>query len=141
MLPAPSELRLPSTELVLPPPLPVPQAAIDDPAFRAFILPNVARLTVETGDAQPLSLQVRVHDGIADLRAVGPSAARLDPHLAELRLALTAEGLSLGQFDLDHSSSGSQRRDLEPDAPPTRASHRPTRSTTTHPEGLLSVKA
>ncbi len=130
-----------------PPPAPaplveLPRAHLEDPSLHVFVSAHTARVTVETADAGALSVQLRVADGVADVRAAGPAAGLLDLRQGELRVALAQQGLSLGNFDLTQSRSGHPQD--RPEAPP---SHRPgspakhgTAGTTTH-TGRLSIKA
>lgn len=135
----------------IPPPSPLPFVApahLDDPSLRVVVLPTIARVNVETQDGGTISLQVRVHDGVTDVRASGSSAMLVDAHQGELRLALAHEGLKLGQFDLAQNDSGSSRRQ-HPEPREERASattRRPplrqqTTTTTLRADGRLSVKA
>ena len=111
------------------------------------MLPNVARLNVETQDSGTLSLQVKVHDGVTDIRAAGPAASLVEARQGELRLALAHEGLALGHFDLtqsDHQGASQQRFEPhdEREPLPRRTHVRPeSSSSTTRAEGRLSVKA
>jgi hypothetical protein len=132
------ELKL-LAPMVIPPPPPIvlPPAALDDPSFRAFISPTFARLNVETGSEQQLSIQVRVHEGVTDIRATGAGASLLDARQHELRLALATEGLRLGDYDSDHRDR--HDAELDPELPLRRA--RASTPSTIHSEGVLSVKA
>ncbi len=128
-------------------PLPhVLPAHLEDPSLRVVVLPNIARMNVETQDGS-LSLQVRVHDGVTDVRASGAGSMLVEARQGELRLALAHEGLKLGQFDLTQSDSGSSRhqRHEPPDEHTTAATPRPTLrqqpTTTLRADGRLSVKA
>lgn len=131
-----------------PNPLPnVAPAYLDDPSLRVVVLPNIARLSVETQDSGTLSLQVKVHDGVTDIRAAGPAASLVEARQGELRLALAHEGLALGHFDLTQSDhQGAPQHHFEPhderEALPHRAHVRSeSSSSTTRAEGRLSVKA
>ena len=136
------------TAIAAPPPVPfVAPAHLDDPSLRVVVLPNIARMNVETQEGS-LSLQVRVHDGVTDVRASGAGAMLVDARQGELRLALAHEGLTLGQFDLTQSDSGSSSRHQRPETPDEQGSttrHRPTLrpqlTTTLRADGRLSVKA
>lgn len=133
------------------PPNPLPNvspAYLDDPTLRVVVLPNVARLNVETEGSGTLSLQVKVHDGVTDIRAAGPAASLVEARQGELRLALAHEGLALGHFDLTQSDhQGAPQHRFEPhderEPSPRRTHVRPesSSSTTTRAEGRLSVKA
>ncbi len=136
-----------SAAVAAPNPLPhVLPAHLEDPSLRVVVLPNIARMNVETQDGS-LSLQVRVHDGVTDVRASGAGAMLVEARQGELRLALAHEGLKLGQFDLTQSDSGSSRhqRHEQPDDRTTAATPRPTLrqqpTTTLRADGRLSVKA
>lgn len=136
------------TAIAPPPPVPfVAPAHLDDPSLRVVVLPNIARMNVETQEGS-LSLQVRVHDGVTDVRASGAGAMLVDARLGELRLALAHEGLKLGQLELAQSDSGSSSRHQRPETPDDRApatGRRPTLrqqlTTTLRADGRLSVKA
>jgi len=136
-----------STAVAAPNPLPnVLPAHLEDPSLRVVVLPNIARMNVETQDGS-LSLQVRVHDGVTDVRASGAGSMLVEARQGELRLALAHEGLKLGQFDLTQSDSGSSRhpRHEPTDERTTAATPRPTLrqqpTTTLRADGRLSVKA
>jgi hypothetical protein len=145
--PAPLDLAV----AVLPPPVVIPQAfeailpqLVDDPSLRLALTGAQARLSVDTGDAGQLSLQLRVHDGVTEIRAAGPAAPMMDARQNELRVALAHEGLSLGQFDLTQSQS-QQRHDRQeateperPPPPPRATSQGPQQSTT---QGRVHVRA
>lgn len=132
-----------------PNPLPnVAPAYLDDPSLRVVVLPNIARVSVETQDSGTLSLQVKVHDGVTDIRAAGPAASLVEARQGELRLALAHEGLALGHFDLtqsDHQGAPQHRfephDEREPSPRRTHVRHESSSSTTTRAEGRLSVKA
>ncbi|MCA3015495.1 MAG: hypothetical protein INH41_24155 [Myxococcaceae bacterium] len=138
---APARIEVPPAA---PPLHAVTPAMLEDPALRVIVLPNVARVNVDTGDQGSVSLQVKVQDGVADVRATGPAASLIEARQGELRVALASEGLSLGQFDLGQSDSGGRRerfetaeeRELAPRRAPLRAT-----TTTTRTDGRLSVKA
>ena len=46
-----------------------------DASVRAVLLPTVARLSMDTGEAGRLNVQLKVQDGVTDIRAAGPAAA------------------------------------------------------------------
>lgn len=119
----------------------LPRAPLEDPTLQLFVNPHAARLTVETADAGKLSVQLRVNDGIADIRATGPLAPLIEQRQGELRVALAQQGLAMGQFDLTQSRSGQQqqREDAEPER--RRAAPTPTKSTGPAHSGRLSIKA
>jgi hypothetical protein len=84
---------------------------LDDASVRAVLLPTVARLSMDTGEAGRLNVQLKVQDGVTDIRAAGPAAALLEARQGELRVALAKEGLAMGHFDL--TQSGSQHHHAE----------------------------
>jgi hypothetical protein len=142
--------RTPESSTVAPPnPLPqVAAAHLEDPSLRVVVMPNIARLNVETNDGGSLALEVRVHDGVTDVRASGTGAMVAEAQQGALRLALAHEGLTLGQFTLaqsDADSSKHQRPEpLEEEA--TATMNRPAvltqqTITTLRADGRLSVKA
>ena len=121
---------------------------LEDPSLRAVILPTVARVSLEAGDAGRLNVQLKVNDGVTDIRASGPAAQLLESRQGELKVALAREGLALGHFDLTQSNS-QQHHHSQPgaeglDAPPTaRRAARATSSEggSTNANGHLHVKA
>lgn len=122
---------------------PLASVIIDDPTLRAVLLPTIARMSMDTGDNGQLNVQVKVHEGLTDVRATGPGAQLLEARQGELRVALAREGLALGHFDL--TQSGSQQRHFErpePDMkmpPPTRRAASPSETATE--DGRIHVKA
>jgi hypothetical protein len=138
---------------VLPLPPAIPQAfeallpqLLDDSSLRMVLGPTLARVSVDTGDLGQLSLQLRVRDGVTEIRAGGPAAPNLEQKQNELRVALASEGLSLGHFDL--AQSHSQQRQDRPDVPdretpPPPPAPRPGASTSDEAavEGRVHVKA
>lgn len=122
---------------------PVAPLILDDPSLRIVLLPTVARMSLDTGEAGRLHVQLKVRDGITELHASGPASQLLEARQGELRVALAKEGLALGQFDLTQSGSGhrhAERPDLERSAPPTarRAEFSPD---TAIEDGRVHVKA
>ncbi|MDP2271448.1 MAG: flagellar hook-length control protein FliK [Archangium sp.] len=117
----------------------------EDPSLRVVLLPNVARMSMDTGEAGRINVELKVQNGITELRATGPAAQLLESRQGELRVALAKEGLALGHFDLTQSGSqqrhgGSDRADLEGSPPPT--ARRATSSTELATEdGRVHVKA
>ncbi|MFO0596303.1 MAG: flagellar hook-length control protein FliK [Myxococcaceae bacterium] len=117
---------------------------LEDPSARAVLLPTVARLAVDTGDAGKLTVQLKVNDGVTEIRAAGPAAALLEARQGELRVALAHEGLSLGQFDLTQSGRDQHHApaDVEEGAPLAPRAATTSRSTEAVVEdGRLHVKA
>lgn len=109
-----------------------------------MVLPNFARMSVETSDGSTLSVQVKVHDGITDVRASGPAAPLIEGRQGELRVALAREGLALGHFDLTQSDSrhSSHRFETPEDRElPTRRPQLRASTPTHRADGRLSVKA
>lgn len=133
-----------------PPTAPAPLAALppalfEDPSLRVVLMPQVARLSVDTADAGRLHLQIKLADGVAELRATGPAASLMEARQGELRVALAKEGLAMGSFDLTQSDSRGQADRPQPDEdlprrPPTAAR---TTISTAAPigDGHLHVKA
>ena len=97
----------------------LPSALLEDSSLRVVLLPNVARMSIDT-DGGHLQLQVRTTDGVADVRATGPAAPAFEARQGELRMALAREGLSLGQFDLPNSERRAPERPDAPDELPRR---------------------
>jgi hypothetical protein len=146
--PTPGPLELtPAPRAEAPPPAPpVPSmtpAMLEDPSLRVVVLPSIARVNVDTGDQGSLSLQVKVQDGVTDIRATGPAASLIEARQGELRVALANEGLALGHFDLGQSDSGGRRERFETPEERERLPRRapPRTATTTRGDGRLSVKA
>lgn len=83
---------------------------LEDPSLRAVILPTVARVSLEAGEAGRLNVQLKVNDGVTDIRASGPAAQLLESRQGELKVALAKEGLALGHFDLTQSNSQQQQQ-------------------------------
>ena len=70
------------------------------------LLPRAAHLTLQTADAQNLSVHLRVRsDGTTDVRASGAAAPLLAAAESTLRVTLVQAGLSLGQLDVSHQDS------------------------------------
>jgi hypothetical protein len=144
-------LRPAEAQLAAQPALAPLAPALEDPSLRVVMLPNVARLSIETQDSGALNLQLKVNDGVTDVRASGPAASLIEARQGELRLALAHEGLALGHFDLtqsDHRGAQHHRFESPEDREPTPHRHVATRShepsnstTTTRADGRLSVKA
>jgi hypothetical protein len=119
LAPRPAEL----VEPVVAAPVQVPTAfepllaqITDDPSLRISLMPNVARMSLDTGDAGGrVHLQLKVNDGIAEVRATGPGAHLIELRQNELRVALAQEGLAMGHFDL--AQSGGQQHQERPEAP------------------------
>jgi hypothetical protein len=113
----------------------------EDPSLRISLMPMVARVSLETPDAGRVSLQLKVADGVTDVRASGPAAASLELRQNELRVALAHEGLALGNFDLTQSNQQQQRPERrEADLPrPPRPSAASNDSV--DDDGRLHVKA
>jgi hypothetical protein len=78
---------------------------LDDSSIRAVLLPTIARISLDTGELGKINLQLKVHDGITDVRAQGTGAQILEARQGEIRVALAREGLALGHFDLTQSGS------------------------------------
>lgn len=95
----------------------------DDASLRVVLLPTVARMSLDAGDAGRLHVQVKVRDGVTEIRATGPAAPLLEARQGELRVALAKEGLALGHFNLTQSGSQqhrhAERQPHEVLAPPT----------------------
>jgi hypothetical protein len=82
---------------------------MDDASVRAVLLPTVARVSMDVENAGRLNLQLKVNDGVTDIRAAGPAAHLLESRQGEIRVALAKEGLALGHFDLTQSGSQQQQ--------------------------------
>jgi hypothetical protein len=96
----PTEARAIEAPAQLAPALQITASAVlEDPSLRVVMLPNVARVSVDTADAGRVSIQVKMKDGIADISATGPAAPLVEARQGELRTALAKEGLSMGSFD------------------------------------------
>lgn len=108
---------------------PVAPLLLDDASARVVLLPTVARMSVDTGDAGLLNVQLKVRDGVTELTATGPAAPLLEARQGELRVALAKEGLALGHFDL--TQQGSQHRHAERHDPEAAVTPNTVRRTTT----------
>ncbi len=144
------ELSAPAVPVATAPSIPAALEAFlpqlqDDPSLRIALMPNTARVSLDTPDGGRVSLQLKVKDGVTEVRASGPAAAALELRTNELRVALAHEGLALGHFDLTQSNS--QHRQAERPEPPEPTSG--ARRTTPSPsstgavshDGRLHVKA
>ncbi|MFT3708906.1 MAG: hypothetical protein QM817_14755 [Archangium sp.] len=129
---------------------PVAPMMLADETARAVLLPTVARVTVEAGEAGRLNVQLKVNDGVTEIRATGPAAQLLESRQGELRVALAKEGLALGHFDLaqqqqQHShSGGSAHAEFDEGTPTARKSAARTENTSDRvvtSDGRLHVKA
>lgn len=124
---------------------PVASLLLDDATARVVLMPNIARMSVDTGEAGLLNVQLKVRDGVTELTATGPAAPILEARQGELRVALAKEGLALGHFDL--TQQGSQHRHAErhdPEAAITPNNVRRSSSTTSDvatEDGRVHVKA
>lgn len=90
-------------------------AAADDVGILLAV--HSARVVVDVGAEGPLTVVVRVRDGAADVRALGPAAQALASGEVSLRRSLGEHGLDLGSFSA-HDERGSWsghdgRRELE----------------------------
>ncbi len=65
------------------------------------ILPHTAHLRLESETLGDLALHLRVRDGVAHVRMEGEQAAQLAGRGQELQRALAAEGLKLGQLEIE----------------------------------------
>lgn len=86
-------------------PLPVLPPELTEGPVWAVLMPRSAHLSVEADGAR-LSLRLRLNDATADLSVSGVQASAVVAHENELRVALAAEGLSLGQL-----ATGDRERD------------------------------
>jgi hypothetical protein len=107
----------------------LPPQATEDASLRAAVHPNVANISIDTGEAGALSVRLMVKDGVADVQLKGPAAPVIENRESELRVVLAQEGLSLGQFDSPQRDNSQQRFDR--DELPTRPSSPATSQTTT----------
>lgn len=116
---------------------------LDDASLRAVLLPTVARVSLETPDAGRLNVQLKVQDGVTEVRATGPAAQLLEARQGELRVALAQEGLALGHFDLSQGGhQPAERPELEQSAPTARRSAGgESTSSTVAEDGRVHVKA
>ncbi len=86
-------------------PLPVLPPELTEGPVWAVLMPRSAHLSIEADGAR-LSLRLRLNDATADLSVSGVQASAVVAHENELRVALAAEGLSLGQL-----ATGDRERD------------------------------
>lgn len=117
---------------------------LDDASVRAVLLPTVARVSMDAGDAGRLNVQLKVNDGVTEIRASGPAAQLLEARQGELKVALAREGLALGQFDLANSQSnqhqGPERIEPELSRPTARRATSSSEAVASS-DGHLHVKA
>lgn len=114
---------------------------MDDASMRAVLLPTIARVSMEIENSGRLNLQLKVNDGVTDIRAAGPAAQLLESRQGEIRVALAKEGLALGHFDL--TQSGSQQRHERPEfdaSTPTARRASSSSSDITVEDGRVHVK-
>lgn len=71
-------------------------AAADDAGL--LLAMHSARIVVDVGVAEPLTVVVRMRGGSTDVRALGPAAETLATGEASLRRSLGEQGLNLGSF-------------------------------------------
>jgi hypothetical protein len=124
---------------------PVAPLMNEDPSLRVVLLPTIARMSMDTGDAGRINVELKVQNGITELRATGPAAQLLEARQGELRVALAKEGLALGHFDL--TQSGQQQRghgdrsEFELSAPPTARRLSTSHNDLATEDGRVHVKA
>lgn len=115
----------------------------DDPSARVAISGSKARMSVDTGEPGRLSVELRVNEGVTDIRATGPAAQMLDTRQNELRVALAHEGLALGRFDLSHRDQRPEHPEPQAEGPrtmPRPQADRPALSTVSA-DGGIHVRA
>ena len=91
-----------------------PPSALDLPGLQMGIESNHAHMRLELEGA-PLSVHMRITDGVADVRMSGDAAAGFGSRASdELRLSLVGAGLTLGSLEM--GSQGQQQRQDRPGA-------------------------
>jgi hypothetical protein len=113
-------------------------SSADDPVAAAIVSPGLARLTLEMPGEAPVQLEVRTHEGVADVRVIGLLSQPSERLESGLRTALASEGIALGTFDArgNHESSGGGNR--RSDAPHLPEGKRVAHVATSTPSHTLS---
>ena len=101
------------------PPLPPAAAAImnevnDDPALSVAVLSHAAHLSIAGDNGRNLELHVRLLPEGADIRAAGDLAPMMQARASELGLALAAQGVTLGRFELGDGDRRGGRDEADP---------------------------
>lgn len=93
----------------------LPAEALQDDSIRGAVMTNAAHLHLETGSMGELGLHVRIREGVAEVRLDGAAAPVLKAREPELREALAAEGVRLGQLAVGASNeTGNQTTGDDP---------------------------
>jgi hypothetical protein len=79
------------------------------------VYPEYARVSIEVAKGEKISIEMRMQDGCADVRAVGQAAGILEGKTAELRSALEEAGMMLGEFSLESHDSEADFEDADSD--------------------------
>jgi hypothetical protein len=98
------------------PPLPPAAAPLaaempEDPGLSLAVLQKAAHLSIESDNGRSLELHVRLLPEGADIRAAGELAPMMQAKANELGLALAAQGVTLGRFELGDGGGGRDPRD------------------------------
>jgi hypothetical protein len=108
---------------------PIVAQAAEDAGLSVTILPQSARLSVESSEGD-LALHLRIKDGNAEVSIGGSLAPMFEQRSAEVQSVLAGEGLSLGRFDTsDNNRQGQQAPrdvpgdDARPARPGTTTAH------------------
>jgi hypothetical protein len=115
--PVPTNLAPTETRPVAPP---APSAAAEivnqaneDPALSVAVMSHAAHLSIEGDNGRNLELHVRLRPEGADIRAAGDLAPMMQARANELSLALAAQGVTLGRFELGDGDRRGGREDAE----------------------------
>jgi hypothetical protein len=100
------------------PPMPSAAAEIvnqvnEDPALSVAVLSHAAHLSIEGDNGRNLELHVRLRPEGADIRAAGDLAPMMQARANELSMALAAQGVTLGRFELGDGDRRNGRDDAE----------------------------
>jgi hypothetical protein len=100
------------------PPAPAGAAEIinqvnEDPALSVAVLSRAAHLSIEGDNGRNLELHVRLRPEGADIRAAGDLAPMMQARANELSMALAAQGVTLGRFELGDGDRRGGREDAE----------------------------
>lgn len=116
---------------------------VEDASLRVSLSPNSARVSVETADSGRVHVQIKMTDGVAEVKATGPGAAMFEQRQGELRVAFAREGLAMGQFDFASSGQHGQpahHERFEPEPGTPRRQHQ-NNAPLSSDDGHMHVKA
>jgi len=103
-----AEPARPSAAALAPRPGPVLPPELPQALAGGTILPGAAHLRLESSSLGDLALHLRIREGVAHLRVEGEQGPQLAQRSQELQRALAADGLKLGQLEVERPQSQSQ---------------------------------